>query len=128
MVLPAQAPAAAAARASTSPYVAKNLPISLSKPAIPPWARELTRLLDRRGGAREDMANLRSVERMMRMPGSGVGELPDEVIRAAGLELRWLARREVPSRALARLLDQFEHELLNPALRRLQRAQEGAAR
>ena len=117
-----------AARSSASAYVGKTLPISLSKPAIPPWARELTRLLDRRAGAREEMANLRSVERMLRMPGMGVADLPDEVVRAAGLELRWLARRDAPSRALARLLDQFEHELLQPALRRLQRAREGAER
>jgi hypothetical protein len=65
---------------------------------------------------------------MLRMPGMGVAELPDEVVRAAGLELRWLARRDAPSRALARLLDQFEHELLQPALRRLQRAREGVER
>ena len=111
-------------RTSASGYVGQTLPISLSKPAIPPWARELTRLLDGRARARDELVNLRSVERLLRMPGADASDLPDEVVRAAGLELRWLARREVPSRALARLLDQFEHELLQPALRRLQRARE----
>ena len=128
MGLPEAPLAPPAARTSASAYVGKTLPISLSKPAVPPWARELTRLLDRRAGAREELANLRNVERMLRMPGMGLADLPDEVVRSAGLELRWLARREAPSRALARLLDQFEHELLQPALRRLQRAREGAER
>ncbi len=125
---PERSPEAPPARSSASAYVAKTLPISLSKPAVPPWARELTRLLDRRAGARQELINLASVERLLRMPGMGMSELPDEVLRAAGMELRWLARREVPSLALARLLDQFEHELLQPALRRLQRAREGAER
>ena len=120
--------AAPVTRTSASAYVAKTLPISLSKPAVPPWARELTRLLDRRAGSRDELANLRSVERMLHMPGKGLSDLPDEVVRAAGLELRWLARRDVPSRALARLLDHFEHELLQPALRRLQGARQGAER
>ncbi len=117
-----------AERTSASGYVAKVLPVSLPKSAIPPWARELTRLLDRRAGSRDDVVNLRSVDRALRMHGTALSDLPDEVLRAAGLELRWLARRDVPSPALARLLDQFEHELLNPALRRLQRAREGAGR
>jgi hypothetical protein len=111
-----------AARSSAWPYVAQTLPISLSKPAVPPWVRELTRLLDRHTGGRDDCANLRSVERMLRMPGASVADLPAEAVRAAGMELRWLARREAPSRALARLLDQFENELLQPALRRLHQA------
>ena len=126
--LPEARAAAPAARTSATAYVTKTLPISLPKPAVPPWARELTRLLDRRAGSRDEFANLRTVERMLRMPGIGMPDLPDEVVRAAGMELRWLARRDVPSRGLARLLDQFEHELLQPALRRLQRAREGAER
>ena len=126
--VPDTQPFAPASRTSASAYVAKTLPISLSKSAVPPWARELTRLLDRRAGSRDELANLRSVERMLHMPGKGLSDLPDEVVRAAGLELRWLARRDVPSRALARLLDHFEHELLQPALRRLQRTRQGTER
>ncbi|HYE70205.1 MAG TPA: hypothetical protein VD932_01635 [Aquabacterium sp.] len=114
-------PAAAAADAAAS-YFARPLPIPLAKPAVPPWVPQLSRLLDRRAATRGDFANLRSVERVLRTPGASPCDLPDEVIRAAGLELRWLARRDSPSPALARLLDQFEHELLQPALRRLQRA------
>lgn len=125
---PERPTSAPASRTSAMAYVGQTLPISLSKPAVPPWARELTRLLDSRARARDELMNLRSVERLLRMPGASVSDLPDEVLRAAGLELRWLARREVPSPALARLLDQFEHELLQPALRRLQRAREQAAR
>jgi hypothetical protein len=111
-----------AARSSASPYVGQTLPISLSKPAVPPWVRELTRLLDRHAGGRDDCANLRRVERTLRMPGANVADLPAEVVRAAGMELRWLARRDAPSRPLARMLDQFEHEVLQPALRRLHHA------
>jgi hypothetical protein len=125
--MPVRAGAAPAARSSATAYVAQTLPISLPKAAVPPWVRELTRLLDRRG-ARDEVVNLRSVERMLRMPGTGLTGLPDEVIRAAGQELRWLARREAPSRELARLLDQFEHQLLQPALRRLHGAREAAGR
>lgn len=117
-----------ATRTSAMGYDQQTLPISLPKPAVPPWARELTRLLDNRPGSRDELINLRSVERLLRMPGAAVADLSDEVLRAAGLELRWLARREVPSRALARLLDQFEHELVQPALRRLHRSREQAAR
>jgi hypothetical protein len=127
MAMPARADVPAA-RSSASPYVAQTLPISLSKPAVPPWVRELTRLLERHAGGRDDCANLRSVERVLRMPGANVADLPAEVVRAAGTELRWLARREAPSRGLARLLDQFEHELLQPALRRLHHARTAAGR
>lgn len=128
MEMPVRTGAAPAKRSSASPYVAQTLPISLSKPAVPPWARELTRLLDRRGGSRDELVNLRSVERVLRMPGTSPSDLPDDVIRAAGLELRWLARRDAPSRALAQLLDQFEHELLQPALRRLHQARTATGR
>jgi hypothetical protein len=122
------AAAVPATRSSASPYVTQALPISLAKPAVPPWARELTRLLDRRAGSREQLSNLRSVERILRMRGAELADLPDDVVRAAGVELRWLARRDAPSRALARLLDQFEHELLQPALRRLQQSRTTAGR
>lgn len=128
IVPPDRAANAAAERSSACAYVARTLPISLSKPAVPPWTRELTKLLDRRAGARDELVNLRSVERVLRMRGADAGDLPADVLRAAGMELRWLARREVPSRALARLLDQFEHELLQPALRRLLHARDGAVR
>jgi hypothetical protein len=119
MEMPHRPAAAPAVRNSASAYVTQTLPISLSKPAVPPWARELTRLLDRHAGGRDDCANLRSVERVLRMPGTNMADLPAEVVRAAGMELRWLARRDAPSRALARLLDQFEYQVLQPALRRL---------
>jgi hypothetical protein len=121
MGVPAR-PDVPAARSSASPYVGQTLPISLSKPAVPPWVRELTRLLDRHAGGRDDCANLRRVERTLRMPGANVADLPAEVVCAAGMELRWLARRDAPSRPLARMLDQFEHEVLQPALRRLHHA------
>jgi hypothetical protein len=118
-------PEAPATRSSTFPYVAQNLPISLSRAAVPPWVHELSRLLERHAGGRDDCINLRSVERILRMPGARASELPDDVVRAAGLELRRLARREAPSLALARLLDQFEHGVLHPALRRLHGARVG---
>jgi hypothetical protein len=126
--MPHRPAAAPPVRNSASPYVAQTLPISLSKPAVPPWVRELTRLLDRHAGGRDDCANLRSIERVLRMPGANVAGLPAEVVRAAGMELRWLARRDAPSRGLARLLDQFENELLQPALRRLHNARTATGR
>ena len=116
--LPQAGPDAAAG--TQGDHRTQPLPISLGKPAVPPWVQELSRLLDRRPLARGDFANLRSVESVLRMPGASPWDLPDEVVRAAGLELRWLARQDTPSPALARLLDQFEHQLLQPALRRLQ--------
>jgi hypothetical protein len=124
MDMPAR-PEPPATRSSASPYVAQNLPISLSRAAVPPWVHELSRLLERHVGGRDDCISLRSVERVLRMPGARAADLPDDVVRAAGLELRRLARREAPSRALARLLDQFEHGVLHPALRRLHDARVG---
>ena len=115
-------------RTSASAYVTQTLPISLAGAAVPPWVRELSRLIERHAGGRDDCFNLRSVERVLRMPGASLSDLPDDVIRAAGVELRWLARRDVPSRALARMLDQFEHGVLHPALRRLHGTREGAGR
>lgn len=128
VVVSAGAMDARADRNSASPYLAQTLPISLAGAAVPPWVPELSRLIERHAGGRTDCFNLRSVERVLRMPGARLSDLPDDVIRAAGLELRWLVRREAPSRALARMLDQFEHGVLHPALRRLHGARENSAR
>ena len=118
----------AAEELAAGDYVSQPLPIPLTRPAAPPWLPELSRLLDRRSLIRDEFMSLRTVERVLRMPGAGPRDLPDEVIRVAGMELRWLARRDTPSRALARLLDQFEHHLLQPALRRLQQSRPAADR
>lgn len=125
---PARPEPAPVDRSSATAYLAQTLPISLRSAAVPPWVRDLSRLLERQAGGRADCFNLRSVERVLRMPGASLSDVPDDVIRAAGLELRWLVRREVPSRALARMLDQFEHGVLNPALRRLHGARERPVR
>jgi hypothetical protein len=128
MERPARPELAPVDRNSASAYVTQTLPIALAGAAVPPWVHDLSRLLERHAGGRDDCFNLRSVERVLRMPGASLSDVPDDVIRAAGLELRWLVRREAPSRALARMLDQFEHGVLHPALRRLHGARPSPAR
>jgi hypothetical protein len=110
-----------AARAHMTAYESRALPVSLRKPTVPPWVRELTRLLARLPSHRHPFGNLQQVEQLLRMPGSRLTDLPDTVLAAAGQELRRLARRDTPTPALARLLDQFEAQVVQPAQRRLYR-------
>lgn len=112
-------------RSQPDGYVSQPLPVTLGAAVIPPWAQELSRLLARRAATPGQFPNLRSIEHLLRMPGASLADLPDTVIRSAGVELKWLARHDEPSPALARLLDQFEHQALRPALRRLQKETEG---
>lgn len=103
--------AAAERRPSSRHYSSRGLPIPMSKSAVAPWVRDLTRLIDRHAAAGEHIGHLRLVEQALRMPGGSLDQVPQSMLKTAAWELRSLVRHSTPSPALARLLDHFEHQL-----------------